>query len=61
MNQALNLVANAAGKGMNRRSEKAIGVTDPLTMRTMLHEKELNQLILQLSRIKRVRTHMFRV
>ena len=46
MNQALNLVANVNGKGTNRRSEKAIGMADPLIMRTMLHENEFNQRIL---------------
>ena len=39
MNQALNLVANAPGKGTNRRSENAIGMADPLTRRTILHGK----------------------
>ena len=39
MNQELNFVANAPGKGTNRRSEKAIGMADPLTRRTMLHGK----------------------
>ena len=61
MNQALNLVANVVGKGTKRRREKAISMADPLTMRIMLYEKELNQLISQISRTKPVRTHMFRV
>lgn len=39
MNQALNLVVDVVGKGMNRRSEKAIGMADPLTSRTILYEK----------------------
>lgn len=34
--QALNLVTYDVGKGMSRRSEKAIGIADPLTTRTML-------------------------
>lgn len=39
MNQALNLVVDAVGKGMNRRSEKAIGMADPLTRRMILYGK----------------------
>lgn len=39
MNQALNLVVDAVGKGMNRKSEKAIGMADPLTRRTILYGK----------------------
>ena len=39
MNQALNLVVDAAGKGTNRSRDKAIGMADPLTRSTILYGK----------------------